>query len=173
MAHPSHGVVRVRYDFACGYCGVSEATSGGELTVDHYYPESRGGGEDDANLVYACFRCNLHKSDRLPFTALGDAHRVIHILHPLTDDIATHIAEDVATGTLQALTETGASHIAALRLNRAALIEHRLRRHADADARRHRAALETVVAEQRTALDRMTEYAEVLERLLKRFLPRD
>jgi hypothetical protein len=166
--------VRVRYDFACGYCGVSEATSGGELTVDHYYPESRGGGENDENLVYACFRCNLYKSDRLPFMVSGDAaHRVVYVLHPLIDDIAAHITEDVATGTLQALTETGASHIAVLRLNRAALIEHRLRRHADGDARRHRAALEAVVAEQRTALDRMTEYADVLERLLERFLQRD
>ena len=125
--------MRVRYDFACGYCGVSEATSGGELMV---YPERRGGGEDDTDLVYACFRCNLYKSDRLPFTVAGDAHRAIHGLHPLMDDIAAHITEDVATGTLQALTGIGASHIAALRLKRAALIEHRLRRHADADARR-------------------------------------
>lgn len=173
MAHPRHSIVRVRYDFACGYCGVSEATSGGELTIDHYYPESRGGGEDDDNLVYACFRCNLYKSDRLPFTVSDAGHRVLHVLHPLMDDITAHITEDTATGILQALTETGTSHIAALHLNRDALIEHRLRRHADAAARRHRAALETVVAEQRTALDRMTEYAEVLERLLERFLPRE
>jgi hypothetical protein len=35
MAHPKLQMVRARYAFCCGYCGVSEADVGGELTVDH------------------------------------------------------------------------------------------------------------------------------------------
>lgn len=109
----------------------------------------------------------------MPFTDAPDGSRTIHILHPLTDDIAAHIAEDDATGLLRPLTETGVSHIDILRLNRAALVEYRLRRVADAEALRYRRALQTIVAEQQIALDRMTEYAEVLARLLERFLPRE
>ena len=56
--------------------------------------------------------------------------------------------------------------------NRAALVENRVRRRSDADAIRYHRALETVVAEQQNALDRMIEYADVLARLLKRSAPR-
>ena len=38
--------VRVIYDFRCGYCGVSEAESGGELDVDHFRPLLHGGTDE-------------------------------------------------------------------------------------------------------------------------------
>ena len=41
-------------NFRCGYCGVSETSSGGELTIDHYRPVSQNGDDSDDNLVYAC-----------------------------------------------------------------------------------------------------------------------
>ena len=42
MAHPRHEEVRRRYGLRCGYCGVSEAETGGELTVDHFSTRVRG-----------------------------------------------------------------------------------------------------------------------------------
>ncbi len=53
MAHPRHAQVRARYQNCCGYCGVSEEDTGGELCVDHYIPVTAGGGDEDDNLVYA------------------------------------------------------------------------------------------------------------------------
>ena len=66
MAHPRLPTVRERYAFCCGYCGVSEADVGGELTVDHFCPVSAGGDDSDENLVYACVRCNQYKGALRP-----------------------------------------------------------------------------------------------------------
>jgi hypothetical protein len=38
--------VRLRAKFACEYCGVTEADTGGELTIDHFQPDIRGGSAD-------------------------------------------------------------------------------------------------------------------------------
>lgn len=53
--------IRERAGFSCEYCGVSETDSGGELTIDHFQPTSKGGSDEEDNLVYCCFRCNLYK----------------------------------------------------------------------------------------------------------------
>jgi 5-methylcytosine-specific restriction endonuclease McrA len=44
----------------CVYCG-REAT-----TVDHIQPVSRGGTDDEANLVAACGMCNVSKGPLTP-----------------------------------------------------------------------------------------------------------
>ncbi len=48
--------------YTCQYCG----RQGGELTVDHVLPKSRGGRSTWENLVAACRPCNLKKGDRTP-----------------------------------------------------------------------------------------------------------
>lgn len=56
--------IRVRLvnaDGSCFYCG-RELTVG-DSTLDHVVPRSRGGGEDEGNLVLACRKCNRRKSD--------------------------------------------------------------------------------------------------------------
>ena len=73
MAHPKHAQVRQCYHARCGYCGVSEADTGGELTVDHYQPRTAGGGDDEDNLVYACMKCNQYKGAFVPDANDGSA----------------------------------------------------------------------------------------------------
>lgn len=80
MAHAKHAQVRQRYEFRCGYCGVSEVDTGGELTVDHYHPVAAGGDDTDDNLVYACFKCNQYKGDYHPTEE--DLARQLRVLHP-------------------------------------------------------------------------------------------
>ena len=47
----------------CWYCGLD--LWGGRLTtLDHIQPRSKGGSDDQANLVLACFGCNKRKADR-------------------------------------------------------------------------------------------------------------
>ena len=124
MAHPKIQAVRERFHFCCGYCGVSETDAGGEFTVDHYQPVSEGGDDSDANLVYACWRCNLHKSDFWP--SPQEAANGLRLLHPLQDDISLHIREN-ERGVLEALTPTGRVRLTTLFLNRVQLVAHRLR----------------------------------------------
>lgn len=110
MRHPKFESVRQRYQYRCGYCGVSEAAVGGELTVDHYQPRGAGGGDENENLVYACVKCNQYKGEFWPDAEdLAQGRRV---LHPLLDDLTVHLREDEQTGRVQALTETGRFHIA-------------------------------------------------------------
>jgi HNH endonuclease len=110
--------LRQRYNFCCGYCGVSEREVGAELTVDHFRPERHGGTDEVANLVYACHACNEFKSD---FWSTDPAHQ---LLHPGQDLLTEHLREE-ADGTLHALTDRGAFHLAKLHLNRQPLIDRR------------------------------------------------
>lgn len=50
-----------KHQWLCVYCG-----RGAGMTVDHFVPRSAGGSDDLANLVPACDRCQLSKSDRPP-----------------------------------------------------------------------------------------------------------
>ena len=104
MAHSKHDLIRQWYGYCCGYCGVSEADSGGELTADHYRPVSQGGDDSDANLVYCCFRCNLNKGDFFPTP--DDIAQGYRLLHPLRDDLRVHLRED-ADGTMSGLSAAG------------------------------------------------------------------
>ena len=52
-----------RDGYTCAYCG------GHGDTIDHVYPESRGGQNTWLNLVAACASCNGRKGDRTPTEA--------------------------------------------------------------------------------------------------------
>jgi len=54
-----------RDKFQCRYCG---SKPGSEfLEVDHLIPRTKGGGDNDCNLVAACKTCNSRKSDSIIF----------------------------------------------------------------------------------------------------------
>jgi 5-methylcytosine-specific restriction endonuclease McrA len=44
----------------CVYCGLPA------ITVDHVIPRSRGGSDDEDNLVACCSECNGGKGDKTP-----------------------------------------------------------------------------------------------------------
>lgn len=52
--------VRERAGFACEFCGVTETDTAGELTIDHYQPQAKGGSDDLGNLIYSCIKCNSY-----------------------------------------------------------------------------------------------------------------
>lgn len=52
--------IYLRDNHTCQYCG----KSGGNLTIDHVVPRSRGGRETWGNMVVCCARCNNRKGDR-------------------------------------------------------------------------------------------------------------
>ncbi len=50
----------VRDNYTCLYCG----ESGGILEIDHIFPFSKGGSDDDDNLTTSCRRCNRSKRNK-------------------------------------------------------------------------------------------------------------
>jgi 5-methylcytosine-specific restriction endonuclease McrA len=54
-----------RDNHTCQYCG----HVGGDLTLDHVVPRSRGGRNSWENIVTACRECNSRKRDRTPTEA--------------------------------------------------------------------------------------------------------
>ena len=165
MSHPKHNEVRTRYDARCGYCGVREEDAGGELTVDHFVPVSAGGNDSDGNLVYACFRCNLFKSDFSPTD--NDRSNGHVLLHPLRDNVAAHVALDESSGLLEPLTETGRFQITLLHLNRPALITLRLRQRHQALLQARRTLLEAEIKELRAIIAAQEKYITHLRNLLE------
>lgn len=115
-------LVRQRAGFSCEFCGVHETDAGGELTVDHFQPRSRGGGDDLENLLYCCIRCNQHKYDYWP---TGPDKPLLW--NPRREEADEHflLLDDA---TLSPLTPTGAFSLERLRLNRPPLVAHRSRR---------------------------------------------
>ena len=118
--------VRLRAHCACEFCGVSEISGGGEFTVDHFRPKSRGGSDEASNLVYACFRCNIYKADY--WSTSGQQSP---LWHPREEPSSKYFAVG-DDGHLHPLNAIGAFSIRQLRLNRPQLVEHRRKRQAEA-----------------------------------------
>jgi len=51
-----------RDNHCCQYCG----QQGGQLSIDHILPRSRGGLDRWENVTTACLRCNVRKGNRTP-----------------------------------------------------------------------------------------------------------
>lgn len=141
-------LVQARAGFACEYCGVTEADSGGALTVDHLCPRSHGGVDAADNLVYCCWRCNLHKAAYWPS---GPSDPVLW--NPRENSRDRHLLV-LADGSLHARTPKGEFTLARLKLNREPLVAHRKRRLSQA-------------AEQ-GVLERYQELIAVIEQLQQR-----
>ena len=56
--------VFLRDKFSCQYC--SKPFLASELTFDHVIPRSKGGKTNWENVVAACTKCNLYKSNKMP-----------------------------------------------------------------------------------------------------------
>lgn len=57
----SRRTIFARDEYTCQYCG----TMAKDLTIDHVIPKRHGGPTVWENLVTACRRCNMKKSDKL------------------------------------------------------------------------------------------------------------
>lgn len=49
--------IKARDGFACVYCGAPE-TKRKRLQLDHVHPHSKGGADNETNLVSCCKTCN-------------------------------------------------------------------------------------------------------------------
>jgi hypothetical protein len=114
-------IVRRRADYTCEYCGIREADVGGQLTIDHFQPRSKGGVDDEENLIYCCIWCNQRKMAYWP-----ENDTDIQLLNPRQNHTSDHLIT-LDDGLLRPLTDVGAFTIRRLQLNRPALVAYRLR----------------------------------------------
>jgi hypothetical protein len=114
--------VRRHAHFACEFCGVTETDTGGQLTIDHYHPKSKGGEDSFDNLLYCCTRCNQYKMDYWP--VLSDD---VPLWNPRREPFSQHFLK-IDDGTLYPLTPVGGFTLQRLRLNRPPLVAYRLRK---------------------------------------------
>ena len=80
--------LRRRANYACQFCGVTETDAAGQLTIDHFQPQSKGGDNSLDNLLYSCMRCNLYKQDYWPNDDDATA-----LWNPLREPAAKHFLE--------------------------------------------------------------------------------
>lgn len=163
-----HRKIREKAGFACEYCGTSETDTGGELTIDHYQPISKDGIDEEENLVYCCFRCNLYKGDYW-----HDEPNQIRLFNPRTDKRDEHFWLS-GSGKLFALTEIGSITVKLLRLNRPPLVKRRQQTHQNLEERlileQTKKAVETLLrlnGQQRELLEEQQKLLEEQNRLLK------
>lgn len=121
ISNEIRALVRERADFACEFCGVTETDTGGELTIDHFQPTTKGGDDDPDNLIYCCSRCNLYKLAYFPSSPDDPA-----LWNPRQEPFSKHFIE-LEKGNLHPLTPSGEFTLARLRLNRPPLVAYRLR----------------------------------------------
>jgi 5-methylcytosine-specific restriction endonuclease McrA len=53
-----------RDQYKCRYCGKDLKNDSGNLSLDHVVPKSKGGKNNDDNLVTACAMCQWKKLDK-------------------------------------------------------------------------------------------------------------
>jgi hypothetical protein len=153
--------VQHRADFSCQFCGISETDVGGELTVDHFQPLSKGGDDGIDNLIYCCPRCNQYKLDYWP----GSPDEP-QLWNPRAEPAAAHFIE-LEDGTLHPLTGVGAFSIQRLRLNRPPLVAHRLRRNQANETQRLLTRYHSLVETVDQLLDQQTHLLEEQRQLLE------
>jgi hypothetical protein len=79
---PAHYVSRRRREIfersqgKCHYCS-TPLDLAGKWHIEHQMPRALGGGDEGLNLVAACVRCNLSKSDRTAIEFVADVGRAI------------------------------------------------------------------------------------------------
>lgn len=110
-------LVRSRYVMRCGYCGVTETQTGAKLTYDHFRPRDAD-GTDNADT---------------------------RLLHPLNDDLMSHLHE-APDGKLVGDTALGNLYIERLYLNRVPLVAHRAEQIAERVSAAERIAAATALA---------------------------
>jgi hypothetical protein len=153
--------VRQRANFACEYCGVTETDSAGQLTVDHYRPQTRGGTDELGNLLYCCYRCNLYKGDYWPAQPED-----LSLWNPRLDSRETHLLL-LADGKLYPLSASGRFTLQRLRLNRPELVAYRLRQTAQSNEATVLQQHQDLLSSLRQLFDRLAKTIEEHQMLLR------
>jgi hypothetical protein len=123
MNNATKKMVRERASGCCEYCRISAEFFLLPFQVEHIIAKKHHGSDDDANLAYACDRCNLHKGSNLSGIdqLTGELTR---LFHPRTDVWNEHFLA-VTTGEVEAVSAVGRVTVDVLNMNAPIRVELR------------------------------------------------
>ncbi|MCB0104296.1 MAG: HNH endonuclease [Caldilineaceae bacterium] len=117
-------LVRERADGRCEYCRCHDGFSAETFEVEHVIPRANGGLTVLRNLAYACSGCNGRKATRTeavdPITG-----ELASLFHPRVNQWADHFIWSSGYTKVDGTTATGRATVAALHLNRQAVVNLR------------------------------------------------
>jgi hypothetical protein len=108
----------------CAYCQTSVDNTGQRLTIDHIYPQAKGGMTIFDNLCLACRLCNESKGDQVSHQDPSTGETV-PLFHPRRDSWHDHFQWDESGTRLQGLTAIGRATIVALNMNNELIVSAR------------------------------------------------
>jgi len=116
--------VRERFGNCCAYCQTAEVLTATTFEFEHIRPRSVGGETTFDNLCLSCPMCNRFKSD---FSSAADplTQRVVPLFHPQQQSWREHFAWCADGTEIGGLSSIGRATLAALQMNRAAMIRVR------------------------------------------------
>jgi 5-methylcytosine-specific restriction endonuclease McrA len=98
--------------------------TGEEFTIDHIFPETRGGGDGFDNLCFCCFWCNVYKQAHIegldPRTK-----RLVPLFNPRTQRWDEHFRWSSTFTRVLGRTAVGRATVEVVRLNRPRLVRAR------------------------------------------------
>lgn len=113
-------LVRERADNRCEYCRLPQWSQEATFHIDHIVPQSAGGKTSPRNLALACVTCSLRKGARThakdPVTS-----GLVRLFHPRKQTWDRHFRW-TRNWKVQGRTATGRATVAALGMNRAAIV---------------------------------------------------
>lgn len=112
--------VRQRARNNCEYCRLPQEWQEATFHVDHVQPRSANGPTSLENLALACVSCSLRKAAR-GRTRDPQSRRMVRLFNPRSDNWSRHFAF-TATWRIRGRTATGRATIAALHMNRTAIV---------------------------------------------------
>ncbi len=122
MARPGRALLAstvLRAGGRCEYCRFPMAVSRLPFHCDHITAEKHGGPTEDANLAWACFRCNMSKGPNI--AGLDPVSgTVTRLFHPRQDAREEHFEWSGAW--LRGKTAIGRATIAVLEINEADVV---------------------------------------------------
>ncbi|MCB0082486.1 MAG: HNH endonuclease [Caldilineaceae bacterium] len=117
-------LVRERADGRCEYCRCHDGFSTETFEVEHVIPRAAEGLTVLENLAYACSGCNGRKATRTeavdPITG-----ELASLFHPRVNQWADHFIWSSGYPKVDGTTATGRATVAALHLNRQAVVNLR------------------------------------------------
>jgi hypothetical protein len=116
--------IRLQFNNCCAYCQTAESLIATTFEIEHIIPRSLGGESNLDNLCLSCPHCNRHKATRLNFPD-PETQQSTPIFHPQRQIWHEHFVWDATGSLLVGNTAIGSATIAALEINRSALVRLR------------------------------------------------
>jgi len=115
MSPELRSFVRERGGRRCEYCRFpDEQLPWSPFHLDHLVARQHGGGDEAANLVWACARCNSRKGTNL--SGVGpDSSEIVRIFNPRVQSWNDHFT--IVDGAVLGLTPTGRATVWLLDMN--------------------------------------------------------